>query len=58
MTIFARWTAIGYTVTYNGNGSDSGSVPSNSSTYTIGTSVPVAGNTGTLVKAGYTFAGW
>jgi len=58
ITIFARWTAIGYTVTYNGNGSDSGSVPSNSSTYTIGTSVPVAGNTGTLVKAGYTFAGW
>ena len=58
ISIYARWTAVGYTVTYNGNGNDSGSVPTNSSTYTIGSSIPVAGNSGALAKAGYTFAGW
>ncbi|CAN2216067.1 Listeria/Bacterioides repeat [Candidatus Nanopelagicaceae bacterium] len=57
-TLFAQWSAIGYTVTYNGNSSDGGTVPTNGNTYTIGTSVPVVGNTGALTRAGYTFAGW
>ena len=58
ITLFAQWSAIGYTVTYNGNNSDGGTVPTNSNTYTIGTPVPVVGNTGSLTRAGYTFAGW
>lgn len=48
-------TATSYTVSYDGNTSDSGSVPSS----TTGTgSQTVLGNTGPLVKAGYTFGGW
>lgn len=48
-----------YTVTYNGNGNDAGSVPTDgSSPYNGGTSVTVLGNTGSLTRAGYTFTGW
>ncbi|HYE82487.1 MAG TPA: S-layer homology domain-containing protein, partial [Clostridia bacterium] len=47
-----------YTVTYYGNGNNGGSVPVDSNTYTQGASITVLGNTGNLVKSGYTFAGW
>ena len=48
-----------YTVTYNGNGKTSGSVPTDaSSPYNSGSTVTVKGNTGSLAKTGYTFAGW
>ncbi|MNU54336.1 Endo-1,4-beta-xylanase A precursor [compost metagenome] len=47
-----------YTVTYDGNGATSGSVPTDSKVYEEGAAVTVAGNTGSLVKPGYTFAGW
>ncbi|WP_261808006.1 fibronectin type III domain-containing protein [Paenibacillus sp. N3.4] len=47
-----------YTVSYSGNGSTGGSVPTDSGTYEQGTSVTVLGNTGSLSKTGYTFAGW
>lgn len=47
-----------YSVTYNGNTNDSGSVPVDSSAYIYDESVNVLGNTGGLVKSGYTFAGW
>ena len=47
-----------YTVTYNGNGSTAGSIPSGPANYTQGQTVTVAGNTGSLVKSGYSFAGW
>ena len=49
-----------YVVTYNGNGNDSGSgsVPVDSASYENGQTVTVLGNTGTLVKAGYSFSGW
>ena len=47
-----------YTVTYNGNGNTSGSVPSDSNAYEAGAMVTVLGNTGSLVRTGYTFAGW
>ena len=46
-----------YTVTYNGNGSTSGTVPAGS-TYLAGTDVTVSGNTGSLTKTGYTFDSW
>jgi len=47
-----------YVVTYNGNGNGSGSVPVDSASYENGQTVTVLGNTGTLVKAGYSFSGW
>ena len=48
-----------YTVTYNGNGNTGGSVPTDGSNpYSAGANVTVLGNTGSLVKTGYTFSGW
>jgi uncharacterized repeat protein (TIGR02543 family) len=48
-----------HTVTYNGNGNTGGTVPTDSnSPYQNGASVSVLGNTGNLIKTGFTFAGW
>lgn len=48
-----------YNVTYNGNGADAGIAPVDNNSYsTVSPTVTVAGNTGNLEKAGYTFAGW
>ena len=49
---------VGYKVTYNDNGSTSGSVPTDANYYAASADVTVLGNTGTLAKTGYTFAGW
>ena len=57
ITLYAVWfTGINsYTVTYAGNGSTGGSVPSP----TVGSgSVILATNSGSLVKSGSTFSGW
>ncbi|MBL8025619.1 MAG: SUMF1/EgtB/PvdO family nonheme iron enzyme [Fibrobacteres bacterium] len=48
---------ISYTVTYNGNGNTSGSVPS-TQTKMQGVTLTIATNTGNLVRSGYTFTGW
>ena len=49
----------GYTVTYDDNGSTSGSVPvDGDSPYDEDATVTVLGNTNSLAKNGYTFAGW
>jgi uncharacterized repeat protein (TIGR02543 family) len=58
ITLFFQWSAIAYTVTYNGNSNTGGSVPTNASTYNIGNTVTVAGNPGALTYTGYTFNGW
>ncbi len=47
-----------YSVTYNRNGSSSGSIPSDSHKYILGQTVTVLGNTGTLAKTGFSFNGW
>jgi uncharacterized repeat protein (TIGR02543 family) len=47
-----------YSVTYNGNGSTGGSLPSVSKPYLDGDSVSVLGNTGSLVNGDNMFAGW
>ncbi|WP_271808371.1 Ig-like domain-containing protein [Clostridium beijerinckii] len=48
-----------YTVTYDGNcDNGDGIVPTDSRSYTSGSLVTVLGNTGGLVRTGYTFAGW
>ena len=57
-TLYAKWTPV-YTVTYNGNGNTGGTAPTDaSSPYAAGSNVTVLGNTGSLVKTGYTFDGW
>lgn len=43
---------------YNGNGNTSGTVPSDPNLYAQGATVTVLGNTGSLKKTGYRFAGW
>src|SRR5512133_213261 len=59
VTLFARWTQNPtFTVTYDGNTSTTGTVPSDAGKYETGASVTVKGNTGNLVKTGFTFAGW
>jgi uncharacterized repeat protein (TIGR02543 family) len=47
-----------YAVTYSGNTSTAGTVPLDSGAYQQGQMVTVLGNTGSLVKTGYTFGGW
>ncbi|MFZ4481544.1 MAG: InlB B-repeat-containing protein, partial [Rhodoferax sp.] len=59
VTLYAQWTLIPtYSVTYNGNTSTGGSVPTDGATYANGATVTVLGNTGSLLKTGYTFNGW
>jgi len=59
VTLYVRWTQNPtYTVTYDANGADSGSVPVDNTNYEPGQMVTVLGNTGNLLKAGFTFAGW
>ncbi len=59
MLLYAQWTNNPtYTVTYDGNGMTTGSSPVDANNYEKGVSVTVMGNTGSLVKTGYTFAGW
>lgn len=57
LTLCAYWTADQtYTVTYNGNGNNSGSVPIDSTQYYAGDTVTVSN--ATLTKTGYTRDGW
>jgi hypothetical protein len=46
------------TITYNENGSDTGTVPADDTSYDRGDSVTVLGNTGNLTKTGHSFDGW
>lgn|GEM_PF-5603964 len=55
-TLTANYERV-YTVTYNGNGHTSGTVPTDSKLYRAGASVTVL-NAGTLTKTGSTFFGW
>ncbi len=59
VTLYAQWVEVlTYGVTYDGNGSTSGSVPVDSTEYTEGSLITVLGNTGSLTKPGFTFDGW
>jgi uncharacterized repeat protein (TIGR02543 family) len=66
LTLYAKWNAINYTVTYNSTNvvggstinSASGTVPTDSANYNIGQSVSVKSNSGSLARTGYSFAGW
>jgi hypothetical protein len=48
---------MAFTVTYNGNGSDGGSVPTDGTAYNAGDTVPVQ-PPGSMTKTGATFAYW
>jgi len=59
ITLYAKWTANPtYRLSYNSNGATGGSVPDDGNAYEQGAIVTVLGNTGNLIRAGYTFAGW
>jgi uncharacterized repeat protein (TIGR02543 family) len=51
-------TTLTYSVTYDGNGNNSGTVPTDATLYEAGATVTVKANTGTLAKTGSTFVGW
>ena len=56
--IEVRLLPVNFRVSYSGNGNTGGTVPTDTNAYSQGTTVTVKGNTGTLVKTGYTFVGW
>lgn len=47
-----------YSVTYDANGANGGTVPVDSAAYNAGDSVAVSANTGSLIKTGFIFNGW
>jgi uncharacterized repeat protein (TIGR02543 family) len=47
-----------HNVVYSGNGNTGGTAPTDSTKYQQDNTVTVLGNTGSLVRTGYTFAGW
>jgi uncharacterized repeat protein (TIGR02543 family) len=57
VTLFAKWAPT-YTVTYDGNGNNGGTVPIDGNRYLPGATVTVLGNSGGLVKPLLTFVGW
>ena len=58
VTLYAKWTANTYTATYDSNNATSGTAPTSQSYTTAGTALTLPGNSGTLARTGYTFAGW
>ena len=59
VTLYAKWiTGAVYTVTYNANNADSGTIPVDNVYYATGNIAPVLPNSGNLVRAGYSFIGW
>ena len=47
-----------FTVTYDGNGADSGTVPVDTTEYVLDQPVTISGNSGLLDRSGYFFGGW
>ena len=56
LTLYAEW-AENYTVSYDANGAESGSAPSDQ-TETEGSNSTLSSNSGNLTRDGFTFAGW
>ena len=57
VTLYAKWTLNQYSLTYRPNCVCQGAVP-DPSTYEYGDTASISGNSGTLVRAGYSFVGW
>ncbi|NBU47110.1 MAG: hypothetical protein EBS34_06645, partial [Flavobacteriales bacterium] len=47
-----------FNITYNGNSNTGGIAPTDATNYSSGSTVTALGNTGSLTRTGYTFAGW
>ncbi|MFY7884583.1 MAG: InlB B-repeat-containing protein, partial [Dolichospermum sp.] len=58
VSVTATFAVAGFSVTYSDNSSTSGTVPTDATSYAFGDTPTVLGNTGTLARTGYTFAGW
>ena len=56
-TLYAKWTANTYNITYDSNGNEGGTVPSGQSG-AYNSSITLQNNTGILTITGYTFVGW
>jgi uncharacterized repeat protein (TIGR02543 family) len=56
ITLTAQWSANTYTISYSGNGSNGGTVPSQGS-FSFGNSYSIVAK-GTMSKTGYDFGGW
>ncbi len=56
MTLFAQWTVVDYSVKYKGNGSDGGTVPTDSTDYNYQDTVKIKSSEPT--RTGYAFDGW
>jgi uncharacterized repeat protein (TIGR02543 family) len=56
-TLYAQWSGITYVISYNGNGSTSGSLPANGTFTTGGAAYPIAA-VGSLTKSGHILIGW
>jgi uncharacterized repeat protein (TIGR02543 family) len=57
VTLYAKWSVIQYTLTYDANGAESGDVPGEV-VYDYDADVTVSDNTGGLTKTGYAFLNW
>ena len=57
-TYFVYEIPVPHSVVYDGNGATGGDVPTDAALYLPGQPVTVLGNTGNLVKSGFTFSGW
>ena len=53
----ALWEPLAH-ITYDANGADAGSVPTDATEYAQGAAFTAAENTGGLARAGHVFAGW
>lgn len=47
-----------YTLTYDGNGYEAGTLPTDSNSYTESSTASVMGNNGVITRNGYDFTGW
>lgn len=58
ISLFAQWTPVPVvTISFDGNGSESGSAPI-SSVINVGSTFAIPANTGNLTRTGYSFGGW
>jgi uncharacterized protein (TIGR02145 family)/uncharacterized repeat protein (TIGR02543 family) len=59
VVLYAKWTPNpSLPLSYDANGATGGKLPDTTRMYRTGELVAVAGNSGNLVKTGYTFTGW
>jgi len=59
LVLYPVWHYSGYfKINFHANGADSGAVPTDNSTYQIGTTTTLPDNTGSMTKEGFVFKGW